>query len=275
MPTSHNTGKRATVGGPLAIATRRINAIDERQTVTAAKIDALIEAMTAFFQTQAHPGVAAQEAAPAPLTVAGHVPMPAAPGYRWQASERLTASPVESAGQEAPSAPSVPRGTSETLEISLPFAVTLNPEADPRGPALQSLDETAGKLVSRVLNEDNAAPDWNGYVNLHEAYGAGLNETAPEAQDIDGATIDDIHEIAEITAQGMANGADPVEALYAELAEMQEEDDQPPPPMAEAELWQRRMDTWRGARLWLEDWGPRPGQAGCQAPSYLMNGRAR
>lgn len=66
---------------------------------------------------------------------------------------------------------------------------------------------------------------------------------------------------------------DPVASLYDELASYTEEDETPPPPLDEAELWGKRLHTWRANRLWMPDWGPRPGQPDCQVPPYLMNGR--
>lgn len=68
--------------------------------------------------------------------------------------------------------------------------------------------------------------------------------------------------------------ADPVQAMYDELASYAEEDETPPPPPDEAELWSKRLNRWRGQKLWMLAWGPRPGQEGCQVPPYLMgNGR--
>lgn len=69
--------------------------------------------------------------------------------------------------------------------------------------------------------------------------------------------------------------ADPVQAMYDELASYAEEDETPPPPPDEAELWSKRLNRWRGQKLWMPAWGPRPGQDGCQVPPYLMgNGQA-
>lgn len=66
---------------------------------------------------------------------------------------------------------------------------------------------------------------------------------------------------------------DPVSALYSELADYNDEDEIPPPPLEESELWGKRLDAWRGAKLWMPAWGPRPGQDGCNVPPYLMTGR--
>ncbi len=47
----------------------------------------------------------------------------------------------------------------------------------------------------------------------------------------------------------------------------------PPPPPDNHALWQRRLSSWRGSRLWMPEWGPRPGQEGCKAPASMLNGR--
>lgn len=68
---------------------------------------------------------------------------------------------------------------------------------------------------------------------------------------------------------------DPLADMALELAEMAAEDEEPPPPPDDDEVWERRLRLYHANRLWLPDWGPRPGQDGCQAPYELVQGRRR
>ncbi len=66
--------------------------------------------------------------------------------------------------------------------------------------------------------------------------------------------------------------------MAQELAEeaawdAEEPEPAPPPPPDNHALWQRRLSSWRGSRLWMPEWGPRPGQEGCKAPASMLNGR--
>lgn len=65
--------------------------------------------------------------------------------------------------------------------------------------------------------------------------------------------------------------------MAAELAEYAEDEDDTPQPPDDAEqddLWSRRLSLHRNMRMWKPEWGPRPGQTGCNVPAHLLNGRA-
>jgi hypothetical protein len=36
------------------------------------------------------------------------------------------------------------------------------------------------------------------------------------------------------------------------------------------EMWTPRLDLYARARMWMPEWGPRPGQVGCSAPEELL-----
>jgi len=36
------------------------------------------------------------------------------------------------------------------------------------------------------------------------------------------------------------------------------------------EMWTPRLDLYARARMWVPEWGPRPGQVGCSAPEELL-----
>lgn len=70
-----------------------------------------------------------------------------------------------------------------------------------------------------------------------------------------------------------------VSPLYADLAADLEDDELGyaedeealPPPPDEDETWARRLSMYRQNRMWLEAWGPRPGQAGCLVPEGMRD----
>lgn len=95
---------------------------------------------------------------------------------------------------------------------------------------------------------DRAPPDWDDQVSISAAYGDSFEDP-------------------------LAGGYDPnsLSAMAAELIDDPEEDEPPPPPDTDS-LWSKRL-SMHALRLWQPEWGPRPGQAGCLVPSYLMNGR--
>lgn len=64
---------------------------------------------------------------------------------------------------------------------------------------------------------------------------------------------------------------DPMAHMASEFAEMAAELDEIPPPPDETEVWEGRLNLYRGSRMWLPDWGPRPGQDGCLAPPGLLS----
>lgn len=112
----------------------------------------------------------------------------------------------------------------------------------------------------------------------------GFNDTAPglifvprgtlpndaailgNSPDDEGALADDLDAAEQISPLHAA--------LLDELEDYQAEDEIPPPPIDERALWGKRINAWRGQRLWMEGWGPRPGQEGCQVPQHMLNGRA-
>lgn len=77
-------------------------------------------------------------------------------------------------------------------------------------------------------------------------------------------------------ASGDSNGhLDPVAEMTEELADL---DDGPaqqplPPPPSPLRLWGPRLDLYQRGKMWLPEWGPRPGQAGCAAPERLLEER--
>lgn len=48
------------------------------------------------------------------------------------------------------------------------------------------------------------------------------------------------------------------------------EQDHSTEPPTEDEKWQRRMIGLRDKSLWLDSWGERPGEVGCQVPSHIL-----
>jgi hypothetical protein len=36
-------------------------------------------------------------------------------------------------------------------------------------------------------------------------------------------------------------------------------------------LWAPRLDLYTRVRMWMNEWGPRPDQIGCQAPEWLLD----
>lgn len=61
--------------------------------------------------------------------------------------------------------------------------------------------------------------------------------------------------------------------LAAELASFAQEDEEIPSPPTDDDMfdqWARRYDMFRQQKMWLEGWGPRPGQEGCLVPPEMM-----
>ena len=62
-------------------------------------------------------------------------------------------------------------------------------------------------------------------------------------------------------------------AMTAELAEYDAEDEAiatTPIEKSPQELWEPRLQMWRQARMWLGEWGGRPGQADCIVPEEIL-----
>lgn len=62
-------------------------------------------------------------------------------------------------------------------------------------------------------------------------------------------------------------------ALMAELAEYDAEDEQiaaTPVEVPPERLWGPRLSLYRQQKMWLAEWGPRPGQLGCECPDWLL-----
>ena len=43
---------------------------------------------------------------------------------------------------------------------------------------------------------------------------------------------------------------------------------------SENERWQTRLDGFKAAKFWADDWGPKPNEIGCRVPHELLEGRA-
>lgn len=77
------------------------------------------------------------------------------------------------------------------------------------------------------------------------------------------------------------DAADPdrydVRSLYAELAELEDREEVlSPDEVPLSRIWQPRLQLWAEQRMWMPDWGPRPGQEGCEVPAeFLPRARRR
>lgn len=68
--------------------------------------------------------------------------------------------------------------------------------------------------------------------------------------------------------------SDPQAFREAALAELYEDEEIPPPP-DDDDVWRRRAAMFLQNKLWLPEWGPRPGQDGCRVPIEYLRGARR
>jgi len=67
-----------------------------------------------------------------------------------------------------------------------------------------------------------------------------------------------------------------IDVEQAELSRLEASEAQPsaeptqPFEVGPAWLWGQRLTLWQRWRMWVPEWGPRPGQEGCLAPDYLL-----
>ena len=87
----------------------------------------------------------------------------------------------------------------------------------------------------------------------------------------------------EALSPGLGTSAEPGEVLGSNEGAIEIVEDQPAVhrPRAEptrpfeidpVELWAPRLDLYLQRKMWMPGWGPRPGQLGCAAPEWLLDG---